>query len=149
MPKLALNFDPQTSICLREPNSNSIEADVVTAFTEEECFGHKHSEIAKYRTHEWYLCRYPRLCAHVICESLGYATPLRAASIVKNAHEREEEWCEWVFSCYNRDPKIPVSGAFRHRRTHSGFMSEYRLAIALVRDAINNGERPDMFASWF
>ena len=32
---------------------------------------------------EDYLRRYPRLCAHVIAESLGYATPMVAATILK------------------------------------------------------------------
>ena len=95
-----------------------------------------------------YMHRYPRVVAHIICESLGYATPSCAAGILKDAHEDRENWCEWVYSCYNRDPQVPVLNAIRHRHTHHGYMAEYMLARALVQRAIETGDEP-IFASWF
>lgn len=103
---------------------------------------------SKPETLEEYLHRYPRICAHIIAESLGYATPLRAASILKDAKEGSENWCEWVYSCYNRDPKIPVQNAIHSRHHHKGYMAEYRLAYDIVKRQLDNGEQP-MFASWF
>ena len=35
--------------------------------------------------------RWPRLCAHIICESVGYATPALAARIVMDAKGGEED----------------------------------------------------------
>jgi len=95
-----------------------------------------------------YLRSYPRLCAHVIAESLGYAPPSRAARIVMDAHKRQENWCEWIYSCYNKDPLPAVRNAFRRRHTHHGFMAEYKLAKALVDRAIETGDEP-LLASWF
>ena len=92
--------------------------------------------------------RYPRVTAHVICHSLGYATPSCAASIVRDAKYRQENWCEWIYSCYDRDPLPAVRRAIRGRHHHKGFMSEYKLAKALVDRAIETGEEP-MLASWF
>ena len=95
-----------------------------------------------------YMRNYPRITAHIICESLGYATPSCAARILKDAQESRENWCEWVYSCYGRDPKIPVRNAIRNRHTHHGYMAEYRPARALVQRAIEGGEEP-VFASCF
>jgi hypothetical protein len=95
-----------------------------------------------------YLRSYPRLCAHVIAESLGYAPPSRAARIVMDAHTRQENWCEWIYSCYKKDPLPAVRNAFRNRHTHHGFMAECKLAKALVDRANQTGDEP-LFASWF
>ena len=92
--------------------------------------------------------KYPRIAAHIICESLGYATPLYAALILKDAKEGKENWCEWIYSCYNMNPRKAVQDAIKHRHTHEGFMSDYRHALALVKHAIDSGEEP-LFASWF
>ena len=40
--------------------------------------------------------RWPRLTAHLIASSLGYATPTCAARILKDAKEGRENWCEWI-----------------------------------------------------
>lgn len=97
-----------------------------------------------------YLRRYPRLCAHVICHSLGYATPLTAARILRHADRDEPEWCEWIDACYARDPKPAVRQAVAGRHSHQGYMAHYPHAIALVRGVIANGEQPlGMLASWF
>ncbi len=95
-----------------------------------------------------YLHRYPRICAHIIAESLGYATPGVAATILKDAHEGKENWCEWIFSCYDRDPRRAVSSAIRGRKAHHGYMASYELALSIVRHQLDTGRRPDL-ASWF
>ncbi len=95
-----------------------------------------------------YLRRYPRICAHVIAESLGYATPGVAASILKDAHEGNENWCEWIYSCYDRDPGRAVRDAIRRRHLHEGYMASYQQALGIVRRQIETGEGPTL-ASWF
>ena len=100
------------------------------------------------RTSRDYLARYPRICAHIIAESLGYATPLCAASILKDAKEDQENWCEWIFSCYDRDPKPAVRNAIANRHRHKGYMAEYRHALSIVRHQLETGEGPTL-ASWF
>ena len=95
-----------------------------------------------------YLSRYPRICAHIIAESLGYATPRKAAMILKDAHEGRENWCEWIYSCYAKDPRPAVESAIRNRHTHEGYMAEYRLALAIVKREPETG-KGSVFASWF
>jgi hypothetical protein len=92
--------------------------------------------------------KYPRITAHVIAESLGYATPSCAAAILKDAREGRENYCEWIYSCYGGDPLSAVRNAIKHRHTHRGFMAEYKLAKKLVDRAIETGEEP-LFGSWF
>jgi hypothetical protein len=115
--------------------------------------------------------RYPRITAHIIAESLGYATPTRAAVILNDTKHRRENWCEWAKSkclcfsrastmfpinessprdlaCYGRDPLKAVQDAIRNRHHHKGYMSEYRHARALVDRAIKDGAEP-LLASWF
>ncbi len=99
-------------------------------------------------TPEDYLKRYPRICAHIISESLGYAVPRVAGIILKDADAREENWCEWIYSCYNRDPSLAVEGAIRNRHTHKGYMAEYARAKALVDRCNDSGDEP-LLASWF
>ena len=99
-------------------------------------------------TVEDYMRRYPRITAHIICESLGYATPTCAAGMLKDANENRENWCEWVYSCYSRDPKIPVRNSIRNRHTHHGYMAEHKVARSLVQQATETGDEP-LFASWF
>lgn len=41
------------------------------------------------------LQRFPRLVAHLICESLGYFTPLSAANALLHYRENQPFWCEW------------------------------------------------------
>ena len=100
------------------------------------------------RSREQYLEQYPRICAHIIAESLGYATPDKAAMILKDAKEGNENWCEWIFSCYDRDPLPAVEGAIRNRHSHHGYMAEYQQALAIVRRQSDTGEGP-VLASWF
>ena len=95
-----------------------------------------------------YLARYPRICAHIIAESLGYATPLCAASILKDAREDRENWCEWIFSCHGKEPKQAVRRAIENRHRHQGYMAEYQHALSIVRHQLETGKGPDL-ASWF
>lgn len=92
--------------------------------------------------------RYPRVVAHIIAESLGYATPTRAALILRDAKHRQQNWCEWIAACYGCDPLPPVRAAIRNRHYHHGYMAEYKMAKALVDQANHSGDEP-MFASWF
>jgi hypothetical protein len=92
--------------------------------------------------------RYPLITAHIIAESLGYATPTCAARIPKDAREGRENYCEWIDACYNRDPLSAVQDAIRYRHNHSGFMAEFKYAKALVEKSIKDGEEPEL-ASWF
>jgi hypothetical protein len=91
---------------------------------------------------------YPRITAHVIAESLGYASPTLAAQIVKDAKEGRRNYCEWVWSCYDGDASSVVQNAVRRRHMHKGYMAWYEQAYALVKQAIETGEEP-LFGSWF
>ena len=97
---------------------------------------------------EYYLQRYPRICAHIISESLGYATPDVAAMILKDAKEGKENWCEWIYSCYDKNPSLAVDRAIQNRQSHRGYMAEYQQALQIVRWRLDTGEGP-MLASWF
>lgn len=92
--------------------------------------------------------RYPRLTVHIIAESLGYATPTCAARILNDARQGQKNYCEWIYSCYVSDPLPAVRNAIRIRHNHEGFMAEYKLALALVRHAIDTGDEL-LFGSWF
>jgi hypothetical protein len=92
--------------------------------------------------------RYPRLTAHVIAESLGYASPSCSARIISDAKTGRNNYCEWIYSCYGGNPLPAVRNAIRNRHGHRGPMAEYELALALVRRAIETGDEP-LFGSWF
>lgn len=92
--------------------------------------------------------RWPRICAHLICESLGYATPSTAATILYDAAMGRENWCEWIAACYGCKPIPAVAKAIRCRHHHRGYMAEYLHALSLVARACADKGEP-MFASWF
>ena len=94
------------------------------------------------------LRRYPRLVAHVIAESLGYATPDLAAKIVADAIQGQPNYCEWIASCFDSDPRWTVQSAIARRHRHQGYMASYPQALELVRQYVETGEQP-LFASWF
>jgi hypothetical protein len=100
------------------------------------------------RTADGLMRRCPRLVAHVIAESLGYASPTLAARIVANGAAGRENWCEWILACYGGDARKAVQSAIRNRRSHRGYMAEFGRALALVRHSAENGD-PTVFASWF
>ena len=94
------------------------------------------------------LRRYPRLAAHIICESLGYAEPTLAAFIIRDAKEGKKTYCEWASACFNNDPKAIIRKSFANRHWHTGFMADYGCARKLVDIAGSAGREP-IFASWF
>lgn len=103
-----------------------------------------------HESEKYYIKRYPRIVAHIICESLGYATPTKAARILIDAHNRNENWCEWIYSCWNRNPLPAVQNAIRCRHNHKGFMADYKFARAIVeRFNETDGRDEPIFASWF
>lgn len=91
--------------------------------------------------------RWPRVTAHMICESLGYCTPSSAAQIVLDGKRGQPNWCEWVMACWKGDARKVLQNAIRHRHTHRGFMANYRQARLLVEDALANRREP-IFMSW-
>ncbi len=100
------------------------------------------------------LARYPRLAAHLICESLGYFTPHAAANAIKHYVLGMPFYCEWYVHMAgpSREAVIAVGRqvlerAVRYRHRHRGFMAHYPLARAIVKDALQ-GHGP-IFASWF
>jgi len=99
-------------------------------------------------TREFYMARYPRITAHIIAESLGYATPSCAAAILRDADRRKQNYCEWIDACYHGLALDAVKQAIRTRHFHSGFMASYKLALAYVMRAAKTGREPEL-ASWF
>jgi hypothetical protein len=94
------------------------------------------------------LLRWPCVCAHIICESLGYATPTMAACILYDAANGNENHCEWITCCSNSDPKPAVKTAIATRHYHRGYMADYKSALHLVIAKIILDYEPT-FASWF
>lgn len=96
----------------------------------------------------YYLHRYPNIVSHIICASLGYATPTTAAYIIKDYGEGKQNFCEWVYSCFNANPKTPIERAIKFRHSHKGFMQDFKTAKAITKEAIENNREP-LLASWF
>lgn len=97
---------------------------------------------------EAFMRRYPRVTAHLIAESLGYFTPTAAARAGVDAIQGRENWCEYIYTCFDRDPRACLERAIKNRHYHKGYMAEYRLAKKLVDRALEEGKEP-IFASWF
>ena len=96
---------------------------------------------------QYILKRCPRLVAHVIADSLGYATPMTAAWIIADAHARRENNCEWIDACYGRKPRPAVERAIQNRKRHTGYMASYQQARGIITRALE-GNHP-VLASWF
>ena len=92
--------------------------------------------------------RWPRVTAHVIAESLGYATPDCAALIIQDALLEKENHCEWIAFCYQGDAVSALENSIRNRHYHRGYMAEYQQALQIVRRTNETGEGP-VLASWF
>jgi hypothetical protein len=101
----------------------------------------------KPETPDEFMRRYPRITGHIIAESLGYATPRTAAIIGLDGLHHRENWCEYIFSCFDRNAKACLERAIRNRHNHTGYMAEYGMAKKLVDHYIETGEQP-MLASW-
>lgn len=94
------------------------------------------------------IARYPSFVAHLICTSLGYCTPSSAARIILDYLNGRENWCEWIYSCYNCKPRRPIEETAVSRHTHKGYMADYHAAIAVVGRYLLDDKEP-LFASWF
>ena len=92
--------------------------------------------------------RWLRVTAHVIAESLGYATPDQAAAIVRDGLLLRKNYCEWVATCYEGDALRVLKDSISRRRYHTGFMAEYRPALQIVRRQNETDLGPGL-ASWF
>lgn len=109
------------------------------------------------------LRRYPRLTAHLICQSLGYFTPLSAANAICAHLEGRAFSCEWyshMCSCrgmglFHEQTLLDVGRdtlrrAFEGRHRHKGYMAEYQHALALVKaELAEKGKTSGMLAAWF
>ena len=98
--------------------------------------------------------RYPRLTAHLICESLGYFTPRAAANAILQHMRGEPFYCEWYISAAGWSSQAvtefgarTLERAFRSRKHHRGYMASYPMARALVENE-RSGGAPPMFSSW-
>jgi hypothetical protein len=99
----------------------------------------------------------------MICESLGYFSPLCAANALAHHSNDLPFSCEWyshICSCrgkgYYDEAELlkigsdVVSAAFERRSTHTGCMAEYQRALALVMaERQKRGCTDGMLASWF
>ena len=102
----------------------------------------------KPETADEFIRRYPAVTAHLVAESLGYFTPESAARAGLDGLHGRENWCEYIFTCFDRDARACLQQAIRNRHYHSGPMAEYKLARKLVDRYVETGESP-LFASWF
>jgi hypothetical protein len=99
----------------------------------------------------------------MICESLGYFSPLCAANALAHHISGQPFFCEWyshICSCrtkgfFDKEEVLTVGGevvrsAFERRSTHTGCMAEYQRALALVMaERQKRGCTDGMLASWF
>lgn len=116
------------------------------------------------------LKRYPRIIAHMICESLGYMSVLHAANALICHIENKPHYCEWYdHMAGGRRQRLEKQGtkltydemmlrithevvrdAFRNRKGHRGYMASYEQAIGLVKAELERaGCTNQMLASWF
>src|SRR5690606_39066574 len=93
---------------------------------------------APVRPSEHYLRRYPRICAHIIAESLGYATPEVAAQILKDGAEGRPNFCEWIDACWSRDATACARRAIADRQRPESFTGRDPNAEAIV-DRVHTG----------
>ena len=98
------------------------------------------------------LRRYPRLCAHMICESLGYLSPRAAAVALANHRNGRETGSELFCHLKRREETLQETGArfikdaFRRRNFHRGPMAHYPAAAQVV--ALERRGFPKLFSSW-
>ena len=97
------------------------------------------------------LRRWPRIAAHIMSESLGYASPETAAYILLTGKFNEPCWCEWADACWNRDGRAILRHSIKGRKHHEGFMAHYSdRALPMVRNAVQSGGQTNgMLAAWF
>ena len=99
------------------------------------------------------LSRYPQLTAHLMCESLGYLTPMAAANAILSHIQKQGFACEWYLDMTRKDRSLIqvneniISMAFRHRHFHTGFMADHRSALVMVEQELNGGQ-PVTLMAW-
>lgn len=67
------------------------------------------------RTPFEFMSRYPRTTAHIVAESLGYATPTKAALIGLDGMNRRDNHCEWISHCYGGDARQCLNDSIKRR----------------------------------
>lgn len=112
-----------------------------------EAFTYRDGEYAGTVTPEFVLRRWPRLVAHVMCYSSGYASPLCAARIIADMKGGRENYCEWIWSCHSRNPRTAVELAIVSRHHHRGFLGEYASALVNVMRE-HRGTNPTLGVDW-
>ena len=109
--------------------------------------------------------KYPRLVAHMICQSLGYFSPKSTAGALAACINKKPYYCEWYChmaqfrnderNLFHEDSVMAVTRdvpdwAFRNRHTHKEYMAEYQHAKAIVNLYIKSKHSPNFgLASWF
>jgi len=110
------------------------------------------------------ITRWPRVVAHMICESLGYFTPKSASEALASYKNNDSYACEWYSHiCSQRNKGFfdeaelkligadVVKWAFLNRERHKGYMAEFQNAMVLVLEELKtkDGLPCSMLASWF
>lgn len=107
------------------------------------------------------LRRWPRLVAHMICESLGYFSPMAAAAALAAYKQGEPYACEWYYRRGQGQGRLEleqllrvgqevVQAAFQFRGHHTGCMADYHRASMLVEEAGRSpAKASSALASWF
>ena len=90
---------------------------------------------------------YPGECAQIIAFSLGYATPATAAFILKDAALGEQNYSEWISTCFRGDPSAMLERAL-DEQTMERYANTRAYARQLIDQFVSTGEQP-MLASWF
>lgn len=91
---------------------------------------------------------FPGVVAHIIAESLGYATPTLAARILRDALAGQQCYCEWIDACFAGNPRPAVVRAIEGQNHHKRHMASYSQARLLVDQALETRKEP-LLASWF
>jgi len=93
---------------------------------------------------------YPRLTSLVIAFSDSYATPSTAAMILGDVQNRQENWCEWLYSCWDKNPTAMLKAAIKNRHHYKGNMYYDNLAEAQAKVVKwTTTDKEPLFASKF
>ena len=91
--------------------------------------------------------RYPRLTAHLICESKGWLTPISAGEAIAdhaNGIPHVSEWYtqngNWTAAHLLAANRAALTLTFQYRRTHRCGQRDYRRARRLVESAVRHCE---------
>jgi len=161
---LYINDDPDVDVAVLEP-ANSYDMGYGSHVVSARDLRNRHRSfvVPQYNrwTREMVALKYPRLLAHMICESLGYFSPSAVASALCCYLNGEPCYCEWYdhmarfnerknsrAGMWDMTAAIPFR-SFTQRKYHKGSMSSYPAATELIK-GLNEGTLPNgMLASWF